>query len=826
LETVLRRYVICGPFKHSTLVRDGVESFFQDHLVGIGGEASAKLYKGLEVGGAVCSEVDADQGGAVDLAKLYGEEFRDFWRLNYGVAYAYTEVEGLSGDYVLLLGAEDYVSVFHNGRRVYTRFVARRYSEGFDVVPLRLAGKDSLLFKVGRLAGRWVFSAVLRAADAPFYLNERRVIAPTPLRGSIRRFWISIHITAVRDMESLSVECLEDDMWEGCGAGIENVIAGERLHIPLAISPKRPVDPAGDSLEIPIKVSGGGVERVYRLRLRVAEKGFHRVETYRSSSDGSVHSFGVKPPIVEDPSRRYAVIISLHGFKGHPYFSELYGDKDWCYIVSPTARDSEVPYREAGLLEILEVLSAVRERYPIDSSRIYLTGHSMGGYGTWYVSTRVPHLFAAVAPLSSRGDMRETIEALRGRKGWEGIAELLSLYNPAEAVENLFNTPVFVSHGSQDRIVPVEASRRMVKALSEMGYEVQYEEVEGADHVWGSVRRGSRYGLDCLDRETIEAFLRSRSRAIPRAVRGVVVDPRFPRIWWLILRRRGRGPSRARGEVLSSNKLVVRDLENVASLEVDLAMLAEGGLIDPAKPLELEVAGAVFKLEGGAALRTGILRLDLEGDRVCLHEEEDLLRCASKGSSTLVVKGVGEPPRRPSKAYGPSGPFMDVFNRRPLIAMCTGAGLEEVCRRASLGIQAWWNSYSQGFVRVVRDSEVLSRGLDEAYSVIAVGSPYVNRFLERVADEIPVVRFESPDTFTLRGRRYSGAHLGLAMVYPSPSSRDLYIAIVGGTSADPIEALYRLDFTLVPDYLVYDSRLVGIDAEGFIESGFFDDEWR
>jgi len=114
----------------------------------------------------------------------------------------------------------------------------------------------------------------------------------------------------------------------------------------------------------------------------------------------------------------------------------------------------------------------------------------MGGYGTWFIGVRFPHLFAAIAPLSSRGDLSETIEIFRKRPGWEGIADLMSYYNPADFVENLSSTPVYISHGSRDRIVPVDASRRMASRLKDLGYKYIYEEVDGADHVWGDIKPG------------------------------------------------------------------------------------------------------------------------------------------------------------------------------------------------------------------------------------------------------------------------------------------------------------------------------------------------
>jgi predicted peptidase len=92
----------------------------------------------------------------------------------------------------------------------------------------------------------------------------------------------------------------------------------------------------------------------------------------------------------------------------------------------------------------------------VDSSRIYVTGLSMGGYGTWYLLTRYPDFFAAAAPICGGGD--------------------------ASRVEVFKHIPVWVFHGAKDDVVPVAQSRDMVKALRKAGAKPRYSEYRQVNH--------------------------------------------------------------------------------------------------------------------------------------------------------------------------------------------------------------------------------------------------------------------------------------------------------------------------------------------------------
>ena len=94
--------------------------------------------------------------------------------------------------------------------------------------------------------------------------------------------------------------------------------------------------------------------------------------------------------------------------------------------------------------------------YNIDTSRIYLTGLSMGGYGTFALSQVYPDYFAAVAPICGGGTPSMV-------NFWE-------------------QPPTWVFHGDQDDIVPIESSQIMVDALEAAGGEVKFTIYEGGDH--------------------------------------------------------------------------------------------------------------------------------------------------------------------------------------------------------------------------------------------------------------------------------------------------------------------------------------------------------
>ena len=101
------------------------------------------------------------------------------------------------------------------------------------------------------------------------------------------------------------------------------------------------------------------------------------------------------------------LVIAMHGtggnentlFEQHPTLKQA-ADRHGMIVVSPNGR-GVTEYRGIGENDVLTVLNEVRKHYAIDSERIYLTGHSMGGTGAAYLAMRHPDIFAAAAPLAA-----------------------------------------------------------------------------------------------------------------------------------------------------------------------------------------------------------------------------------------------------------------------------------------------------------------------------------------------------------------------------------------------------------------------------------------
>jgi predicted peptidase len=129
--------------------------------------------------------------------------------------------------------------------------------------------------------------------------------------------------------------------------------------------------------------------------------------------------------------------------------------KDFPFIlVSPQCPEGDWWTEKVEVL--INLVDDIAARYKVDKKRIYLTGLSMGGYGTWALASAYPEHFAAIAPICGGG------------------SRIMSL--------RLKDIPIWVFHGAKDPVVPLEEAEEMVNAIRKRGGDVKFTIYPDAGH--------------------------------------------------------------------------------------------------------------------------------------------------------------------------------------------------------------------------------------------------------------------------------------------------------------------------------------------------------
>ena len=169
----------------------------------------------------------------------------------------------------------------------------------------------------------------------------------------------------------------------------------------------------------------------------------------------------------ESASRPVPLVVFLHGAgeRGHDNVSQLSGLPDQlsepdmqsrfpCVCLAPQCPRGDSWGRHMDELERL--VEHWRADPQVDPCRVYLTGLSMGGFGSWELAARRPDLFAAVVPICGGG-------------------------KPARA-RDLAVLPIWAVHGEDDDVVSVSQTRSMIEAVRSAGGEPRYTEMPGVGH--------------------------------------------------------------------------------------------------------------------------------------------------------------------------------------------------------------------------------------------------------------------------------------------------------------------------------------------------------
>lgn len=193
----------------------------------------------------------------------------------------------------------------------------------------------------------------------------------------------------------------------------------------------------------------------------------HRTYTF---SDGEEIPYALFVPSTYDASKPTPLIVSLHGLRrqydwlmGYEGFLE-FAERDGAILVTPLGyvRDGWYGSRaknanaEKSEQDVMNVLKLVRDEFNIDSNRIYLWGHSMGGAGTYHLAAKYPDIWAALGVAAPAPNVS------------------------ADQLESFSHIPIIALQGDEDRLV--NPMRTWVAKMKELGMQHVYIEIPGGDH--------------------------------------------------------------------------------------------------------------------------------------------------------------------------------------------------------------------------------------------------------------------------------------------------------------------------------------------------------
>lgn len=681
------------------------------------------------------------------------------------------------------------------------------YGNGYLKLPIQLEqGSNWLLFGSGRGALR----AQLTRPTSPALFNLADATLPDLVAGepaSMDAGLIVLNATA-ETMSGLRVQV--------------RVASGQRAETELppipplsqykgAVKLRADALPEGSADVALALVGPGGMLDFQKTSVRVRGPKQSRKVTFVSEIDGSVQYYGLVP--AQTPGESKALILTPHGagVEGIGQ-ADAFGPKDWAYIVAPTnRRPFGFDWEDWGEEDAMEVLRHAQRTFKTDPAQTYLTGHSMGGHGTWHLGAVFPNDFAAIGPSAGwvsffsyagapRQEPRDSVEALFFRA--MNNSDTLALK------KNLLHTKVYILHGDADDNVPVREARTMKEQLSAIGSDFQYHEEPGAGHWWDN---DPAPGAACVDWPPMMKLFQETRIPANKSVDKVsylTFDPgRSGLCRWVRIESQEVPLAVSMVDLERRPGRVVGKTENVRQLT----------LLPDAVDWNARIF--VAELDGQTAPAT----LTGSTDRALTFQKVD-------GKWTWA--GAADVVAPQSKRHL----FKSAFrNGAWLVYGTQGAKAEQEWTFAKARYDAEQFAYrGNGAFRVVSDAQAIA-WLDQASAeekkaknFVIYGNSGVNAAFGRLLRDEPVQ--VEPGRFQVGKKSLKSAGLGCLFLRPLTKNGPAMVGVVGGTSLGGMKLTDRMPYFVsgvqYPDWCVFDSRSLESGMDGVLGAGFFGDDWQ
>ena len=641
------------------------------------------------------------------------------------------------------------------------------YGHGIMRFAGQLAAGDTLLVARGR--GGQALGIGLRTSSHRAALNGHDVTRPDLRVGDASVRWLGLPLLvfglpAAAAAQAITARVIEDAHWQPTAVAMPGLAGGSATQLAFELKAKAAPTTAGEEWPVVLRVDSPNWPHSYEFTLKlptVTTDVCYR-QTFRSPDDASVQYYGVRPPVEQGPNQ--PLVLSVHGagvdaigqaqaYHAHP--------KTW--IAAPTnRRPFGFDWEEWGHWNALYALQDAQTRFQTDRAHQYVTGHSMGGHGTWQLGVHHSDRFALLGPSAGWG----SFYTYTGTKKPTGPFARARAHSDTHVyLSNLANRAAYVIHGTKDDNVPFSEGKAMFDAVSKVTKDVGNHWEPGAGHWWDGDKSP---GADCVDWPELFEWMAARSLDLVP----LTFNWKSPAPWYA---------------------------ENYAWLTLGSSKSPNEDCTVAAKPVDAKTV---------AVTTTNVRSLRIDGKSL-----------RTKGIDSVTVDGIpyalpdGDLQVGPTtgKRNGASGPYNQAYHKPFVLVFPDG---DETMAAVCAWMLQQWLAIGNGHGAALPLSQVTAQIRSE-YQLIHFGLP---------SSQVPVPKDFAfgwgQGELQVGGTGY-GDRMLLTVYDAGPNAAGLGAALWAPKSKPWL--LYRfMPFSSrsgLPDYVVYDET-------GVMATGFFDADWQ
>ena len=674
------------------------------------------------------------------------------------------------------------------------------YSSGWMYIPVNLKkGLNEFYVRGQNLTANLLFN------NKPILLNTEDATLPSIVTGDKNNRLFGAIVVINSSQKELKNYSLKSNL-EG-----KEVVAALPA-IPAMSTRKVIFEFNGDGLAVKSKVDcklylmdGNKTIDENKVAIEIADPASEKyMNTFISNIDGSLQYYAVAPKVGANESGS-ALFFSVHGAGVEAIGqARAYQSKDWGNLVAPTNRRPRgFNWEDWGRLDALEVLALAKGKFKPDPQHIYLTGHSMGGHGTWFLGATYPDKWAGIAPCAGYPTLKGygSADGLIPDSSSSAIGNvLLSASNQSDVFKlknNYKSFGVYILHGDADRTVSVNYARSMKKTLADFHQDFSYYEYPNGSH-W--------YGNESVDWKPLFEYFKWHSKPVDTAVNTLDFTTASPGIsssyYWAAIHQQTVPLQYSRIQFKRDKNAgkITGSTQNVRLMKISLKDFGTGKHLS----ITLDSLNALNYTTKTAT------------DEIYLLKEGNNWQIASAPNSS--EKG----PHR-------YGTFKDGFNKKMVFVFSTAGTKEEndwSVNKARFDAETWYYR-GNGAVDVISDKAYSARTYKDR-NVVIYGNEHTNAAWKILLKDCPVQ--VSRNAIRIGKEILTGDDLAAYFVWPIKNTESNTVSVIAGSGLKGMNAAlanqYFAGGSGFPDYMVYRLGMLKSGIDQVKIAGYYDQNWK